>query len=1582
MPAPPRSPTRSSGFFLEVCWEALEQAGYAAPEHRGRVGVFGGCNISTYLFRMPEEVFTGGEVSTYEIIMGNDKDALTTTASYLFDLRGPSVAVQTFCSTSLVAAHLAVQSLRSGDCELALAGGVSVRIPDRVGHLFQPGGMESPDGHVRTFDAGARGSMFGDGAAVVVLKRLADAIRDGDHIWSVIRGSAMNNDGARKVGYTAPSVVGQARVIADAMADAGVTAEDVSYIEAHGTATELGDPIELAALTRAFGPTAANQYCPIGSAKTNVGHLDRAAGVTGLIKTSYALTHEVIPPSLHYTSPNPDIDFAASPFYVNTELAPWRTRDGRRPLAGINSLGMGGTNVHVVVEQAPARPGPAQDDESGRRYQVLPLSARSTAAADQACTRLADHLGAAPQTRLADVAYTLQLGRKTFEHRRALVAADIAQAAAVLSGAQPGGLLSRADAARGRRAAFLFTGVGEQYPGMVAELYRREPVFAAALDECACPLAEALPRTGLIDLLAGARGGGPSLAALLGRDGPGTGTETDPRAAELRRTDVVQPALFAVQYALARTLMTWGVQPQVMLGYSLGEYAAACLAGVFSLPDALALVARRASLIAALAPGSMVAVPLSVPDLRGRFPQAERELDIAAANGPAATVLAGPADAMAAFTGQLRQAGIASRELQTTHAFHSRMLGPVSDELTAWVRANVTLSPPRLPYISNLTGGYADAGLVCDPGYWARHMCQTVQFHDGTQTLLADPELAIVEIGPGQSLGATIRAAGCPQERWPLITSVLPAAADSRPDDAVLAEGLARLWLLGVDVDWASYHGRGPGAAADAGPALPGRIPLPTYPFQRQRYWFEGAGRTMPGTSAQAAAAARTLPAARSLPAARAGALPQPGDAPSLATLDAIAELPKLPEEQWLHLPVWRQTALPAAAPSQPGSWLVYTRAGTADEVIAELSKIIIPNGSDLKLVRPGQTYTAEAGTYTIRPGSVDDTRAMLRDLRAAGRPPERVVHLWSLGVAAGEQALAEGLHTLVALARAAGELGLDAWSLDVATCGTQQVVPGESASPHAATLAGPCRVIPLEYPGVTARLIDLPPDHGPSADPIVRARAAGPCRPQADPIVRALAAELCRPQADATVALRHGRRWVPGFETMTAPAPDSSVLRPGGVYLITGGLGGIGLAMAGKLAAECQAKLVLFGRHGLPDRDAWPAILAGGPQAAEAGAVAGHREAGQAGAVARQPDAAQADAVTRQRVAAVAALLDLGAEVEIVTGDVSDPGDVRRACRAARQRFGALHGVLHVAGVPGSGLMQFKSAAELDEELAAKVAGTLALGEALRIGQPDEAELDFLVLFSSMTSTTGGGPGQVGYCAANAFLDAYACQAAAPGRAVVSVNWSEWTWNAWDDGLSGYAGALQEFFRANRARIGIDFDAGWRSLLRVLACGEPRVVVSTQDFPTMVWYSTQFTVAAVTSRALADAGGARHPRPDLVTPYQEPSGPTEEKIAAIWCEALHLEQVGVADSFFDLGGNSLLGVGIVADLRTAFGLAELPPHILYEAPTVAALGTIIDAAQAGGPQAAAAADDGGSHVRAQLRRSGLEASAQRRRGQ
>ena len=1502
--------------FLEVCWEALEQSGYARPEHRGRVGVYGGSNLSTYLLGMMDQFAADPDVSMYELVMGNDKDALTTTVSYLFDLRGPSVAVQTFCSTSLVAVHTAVRALRAGDCEMALAGGVSIRVPDRIGHVYTPGGMESPDGHVRAFDARSEGSMFGDGATVVVLKRLDAALRDGDHIWSVIRGSAMNNDGALKVGYTAPSVVGQAAVIADALADARVRPEDVGYVETHGTGTKLGDPIEMAALTRAFGPTESLQYCPIGSVKTNVGHLDRAAGTAGLIKTSLVLREGLIPPTLHYTSPNPEIDFEHSPFYVNAKLSAWPDSPDRPRIAGLNSLGMGGTNVHVVVTQPPQRErsGPA-DPDTARRYQVLPVSARTAPAVEQAVRRLGEHLRERPETRLDDAAFTLQVGRRTFEHRRVVVAADLAAAVATLTGAPdarpPAG---RTEPVLGRPVAFLFAGVGEQYPGMVGELYRREPVFRAYLDACVARVAELLgpaPAGGgaaeLTDLLTGARRGGADLASLLGR-----ATASDACTEALQRTEIVQPLMFAVEYSIASTLMAWGVRPSMMLGYSLGEYVAACLSGVLELDDALALVAHRARLIAEVEPGAMAAVQLPAAQLAARFALAERGLDIAAINGPELAVVAGPAAAVDRLAADLRAQEIACRPLRTTHAFHSRMLAPLAEELTGWIARNIRLHPPTLPYLSDVTGAPVDAALVCDPAYWARHMCEPVLFGQGAAQLLADEQLAVIEIGPGPSLGALLRSAGAPPERWPLITATLPAADDPQPADAVFADCLARLWLLGVEIDWNAHHGR------DLDAAAPGRIPLPTYPFERQRYWIE---RT-PATAARAGTAI-------------------PGAAPGTA-LEQFDRIPLLPEEQWIHLPVWRQTAAAPADPRTPSSWLVFAAPGAADRVLDALRRATAPTGVRMTVVRPGEAYRHTDEGWTIRPGNPDDTTAMLRALRADGVRLDRVVHLWTAGAAPAGSAetLDRGLHTLVELARSAGELGQDAWSLDIVTTGAQRVLEDREARPNAATLIGPALVIPMEYASVGARLIDVDPD----------------------PVPAEVVAELLRPPTARKVALRAGRRWVCGYEAVEPAAPEqaAAMLRERGVYLITGGLGGIGLAMAERLARDCGARLVLFGRRGLPPREQWAQIAAGTVAAPE------H---------------------VRERVAKVLEIVGLGGQVEIVVGDVAEPADVRRAVEAATRRFGALHGVLHTAGVPGTGLMQFKKPGDAAQVLAPKIAGTRAIDEALGVGGSGEIELDFLVLFSSITSVTGGGPGQVDYCAGNAYLDAYAAQHSAAGRRVLSVAWGEWTWNAWDGGLGGYAQDVQDFFRNHRATFGIGFEEGWRTLLRALACGESHVVVSTQDLTAVVEIAGRFTVDAVTSVGAppaaggAAAGADRHPRPELLTPFQEPSGPVEETIAEAWCASLRLQRVGVIDNYFELGGTSLLSINLLATLRRSFPDAQLPPHVIFEAPTVAALAKTVEqsAARSDAPADPPRAGESAAQA-AELRRAGQRAAAARRR--
>ncbi len=1485
--------------FLEATWQALEHAGYASPAFRGRVGVFAGANISTYLLDRYQQIRRSGEADDYEMVMGNDKDALTTTASYRLDLRGPSISVQSFCSTSLVAVHLACQSLRRGECDLAIAGGVSVRIPDRVGHRYYPGGMESPDGHVRTFDAGARGSMFGDGVALVVLKRLDAAQRDRDAIWGSVIGSAMNNDGALKVGYTAPSVSGQSSVVAAALQDAGVSAEDISYVEAHGTGTALGDPIELAALTRAYGDTARKQYCAIGSVKTNVGHLDRAAGVTGLIKTLLSLRHGTIPRTLHYRKPNPQIDFADSPFFVAAEPVEWPVREGHARIAGINSLGMGGTNVHLVVAEPP-RPLPTAAP-SRRRHQAILVSARSADAADAYCESLGAELRTTPPSNLADVAYTLQVGRELFAHRRAAVGSDPAELAGALAEPDAGGRRwQRTDPVVDRGAAFVFSGVGEQYRGMVGELYRREPRFRESLDECAEQLGELLPDD-LTAMLTGSRrpdqAAGAQLAELLGRRAAAPGTD-DP----LSRPALAHPAVFAVEYALARTLMSWAVRPSLMLGYSVGEYVAACHSGVLSAADALRLLVYRARLIEPLGSGGMLAVLLPVDALLGRIttPLSERGLDIAVDGGPQTTV-AGPDDALAELADELRRGGAALRRIDTTHAFHSRMMAPAAAGLTEWIRDNVTLHEPTLPYVSNVTGRIATAALVTAPEYWARHMCEPVRFADGVSVLLGSsgPPPVLLEVGAGQSLGALVRAhPSFGPDHQSLMVQTLPAAHNPSPDDAVLAGCLARLWLAGVPVDWTAYHSDDAPRAADGTALGPRRVPLPTYRFQRQSYWM-----------------ARTEPL-------EGGPHRSSGEQSTLADAEA---LPMLAEKQWIHQPLWRQApGLPAAVPAATTCLVLADGADLPGSLVGLLVPRWAGLGARLVVARSGDRFAADRDGFVLRPGEAEDVTAMLRILRERGQLPTRVAHLWTAGngtdAASVEESLTRGLHSLLALVRAMGEFDALPEALDVVTSGAYRVHGDEVLHPGRAAAVGVCRVLPLEEPTVRTRLIDLPAGVAPGAvlDALLGELAAPPTADAAEPVV----------------ALRGRRRWIPDYAgwdaAPTGDAAPSAPFRQGGTYLITGGLGGIGLAMADRLVAEFGATLVLLNRTGLSTEDG-------------IGTAAENERA-------------------RGRAAAVDRLRAAGAGVEVVVGDVTRVEDVRRAADLAIARFGRLDGVLHTAGVPAQGLMQLKTRDAVDAVLDPKIRGTLALAEALR-----DRPVDLLVLFGSITALTGGGPGQSDYCAANAFLDCYAQTDDSPARRVVAVDWGEWTWNAWDSGLAGYDPHLRDFFRAHRERFGIGFDPGWRSLLRILGGDEPQLVVSTQDFSAITAISRHFSVEAVQGPPeSADVG--RHPRPALGTPFVAPRDRAEQAVAEIWGDFLKLEEVGRDDNFFDLGGNSLVGIMVVSRIRKALGAEQLPPHVLYAAPTVAAL-----AAAAGGATPTPPATEGADlHRRADQRRAAL----------
>jgi amino acid adenylation domain-containing protein len=1100
--------------FMECAWEALEHAGYDPERYPGLIGLFAGVGLNTYLWLnlLSNRAMTEA-VHPYQLALGNDKDFLPTRISYKLNLRGPSVNVQTACSTSLVAVHLACQSLLNFQCDMALAGGVTIRLPQKQGYLYQEGNIASPDGHCRAFDAQAAGTVAGNGAGLVVLKRLADALNDGDTVHAVIKGSAINNDGALKVGYTAPSVDGQAEVISMAQALAGIHPETLQYIEAHGTGTALGDPIEIAALTQAFRTgTSATGFCALGSVKTNVGHLDTAAGVTGLIKAVLALKHKLIPPSLHYTVPNPQIDFANSPFYVNAALSEWKApADGGPRRAGVSSFGIGGTNAHVILEEASnaraddgrllAAKSARTDDGLG---QLIVMSARSASALDAATANLTAYLRAHPDLNLADVAYTAQVGRRAFNHRRAVVGTNALAVAAALEARDPARVFSGVKGEGERPVAFMFTGQGAQFVDMARDLYEREPVFRQHVDDCAERLRPALGLD-LRTLIYPAADSIPS----------GAVEEREEAARRLNQTAITQPALFVLEYALAQLWMSWGIQPGAMIGHSIGEYVAACLAGVFSLDDALELVAARGRLMQSMPPGSMLSVPLSEAEVR---PLLTSGLTIAAINAPGLCVVSGPAEAVDAFEQQLRASGVEGRRLHTSHAFHSAMMEPILRPFIEQANA-VEFHPPSIPFISNVTGTWITPADATDPRYWARHLRQAVRFADGVDELMKEAGRVFLEVGPGRTLSqlANLHLGA----RGRVIVSSLRHPQSPHSDVDVLLGALGQLWIAGVNVDWAAFH-RGERRQ---------RVPLPTYPFERQRYWVTPDHKF--GT----------------------GARP--------------AEIRKRPNvADWFYAPSWKRADVAAIrgvgespAPTEViKRWLVFSECDLGSQLSDRLKQM----SQDVMTVRIGATFDQlDERTYTLDPRQPEQYATLLAELAALDQSPNVIAHLWSLNGHSLAEARALGYDSLLYLAQALGQRPAAA-QVGVVTAGAHEVTGTERLNPAQALAVGLCKIIPQEYPPLTCRNIDVEPD-----------------TPQRARLVDRLIAELSAPSADVTVAYRGAHRWVQTFEPLDAPTTAAgSPLRDGGVYLITGGLGRVGRVLAESIARAARAKLVLVGRR------------------------------------------------------------------------------------------------------------------------------------------------------------------------------------------------------------------------------------------------------------------------------------------------------------------------------------------------------------------------------------------------------------------
>ncbi|OBI81017.1 type I polyketide synthase [Mycobacterium sp. 1245805.9] len=1423
--------------LLETAWQAVEHSGTAPSALANtKTGVFMGLGTHDYLGLISEQL-SYEEIEAY-VAIGTSSAAGAGRISYGLGLQGPAVSVDTACSSSLVAVHQACQALRFGECDLALAGGVNVLLSAKTAMTFSHAHMLAPDGKCKTFDAAADGYVRGEGAGVVVVKRLEDAIRDGDRIRAVIRGSAVNQDGASG-GLTVPNGVAQQRVIAEALQCAGVAPGDVGYLEAHGTGTSLGDPIEVQAAGAALGKEReADRPLLIGSVKTNIGHLEAAAGIAGLIKVILSLEHEVLPKHLNFSKPSPHIPWDRLPVRVVDEAQPW-PRDGRPRIAGVSSFGFSGTNSHIIIEEAPqlapvaAAPAPSDD----RRFSLLPLSARNPAALAELAKSYADWLGAHPDASLADVCLTAGAGRSHFEHRAALVVNSTDSAReqlAALADDRPATGLLRGDCTDRPKTAWLFTGQGSQYAGMARELFETEPVFAETMTRCAAAVADVLER--------------PLLDVIFDPDGDDA----------LRQTSYAQPALFAVEMGLARLWQSWGFEPDVVIGHSVGQYTAACVAGVFGLEDGMLLMAERGRLFGSLPDGGrMVAVfaaPERVESMTDEFPS----LSVAAYNG-ANTVLSGPVQDLDQAVAGLEADGVRCDWLDTSHAFHSALLDPVLDEFEAYAN-RFEFGPPQKTLVCNRTGAALGRSAKLDGAYWRRHARQPVEFAKSVRTLSELHCTMLLEIGPQPILTAAAMRA------WPDPATAPRAIASMRrniADHRQITEALANAYIVGHRPDFAALA-----------PATARKLDLPTYPFQHRQYWFREQRATPTPTPSQGSAV-RT----------QAVGLLEDGRIEELAallgggnsdpqTVDVLRQLAAEHNQQRNAQSIvdsryeirWEKSAAKASGPGEGAAWLLVSDDA---EAVQPLVDALTARGHRHQIVG-----------LPVSDADADRLQGVLRSA-VADEPSLRILHLAALGsdTTPSTQSLLRMQHQALSGTRrlfraaAAAELRAPIW---LVTRGAQRVTAADKVSPAQSCLWGFGRAAALEHPRLWGGLADLA---GGGADQWAR-------------LVEQLEAA---PAGEDQFALRDQAVYVPRLTRRTGqPAATPLALRADATYLVTGGLGAIGLEVAEYLAAHGARHLVLTSR--------------------------------------RAPSEA-----AQQRIDAIGE--QTGAEVRVITADVANPHHVAHVLATLRADLPPLAGIVHAAGEISTTPLQALDDAEVDRVFAGKVWGAWNLSEATA-----DLKLDFFLSTSSIAGVWGAG-GQTAYSAANAFLDGLTWRLREQGVPGISVNFGPWS-NA---GMADEAARAELDKRGVRPLSPADALAGMAELIASSDKGASHGVVARIDWAKFLplyqmagkrGFFTQLQREVPTEMAGAEqassSGSTQLVERLTAAPVQQRKKLVVDYLRDAVAEVTRIDPAEIREEagLFDLGMDSLMAVELRRRLERAVG-AELPSTLAMDYPRI-----------------------------------------------
>ncbi|MFU2107363.1 amino acid adenylation domain-containing protein [Paenibacillus larvae] len=1379
--------------LLECSWEAMEHAGYTPNKYEEDIGFYAGASsnfnwpplASYFTANLSSEGFEAGTLAY--------KDAIGTLISYKLNLKGPSFAMYSACSTSLASIHQACRGLLLGECSMALAGGVCVSFPKKNGYLYQEGMIESPDGHCRSFDAKAEGSVFGDGAGIVVLKSLENALADGDTIHAVIKATAMNNDGSRKVGYTAPSVEGQAEVIRKALHLAEIETESISYIEAHGSGTSMGDPIEIKALEKAF-ELDGKRICAVGSVKSNVGHLDTASGVAGFIKTVLSLKNKKLPPSLHFETPNPEIDFENSPFYVNHKLTEWK--NGKYPLrAGVSSFGLGGTNVHVILEEAPA----AGERSHGRTDKLLVLSAKSSEALDQAADNLAFCLERNPEIDLGDAAYTLQVGRDVFPYRAAIVCENREEAVANLKLLRESTSFRYHSKENKKQVVFMFSGQSSQCVNMGLELYRSEPVFREAMDEC-FEIFHSLTGYSLKDTLYPKK-------------------NMDKAKENINRTEIAQPVLFVFEYALAKLLINWGIRPSAVIGYSFGEYAAACLGGVFSLRDACSLVIHRGKLMQSLPKGAMLSVPLPEQELR---PFLEEGISIAVVNHPAC-IVSGSEEAIERFEDKMKQQKLLCMRLNSNHAGHSAMMESVVDVFERGLQTT-HLHKPTVPYISGMTGKEADDRELSHYRYWVRHLVEPVRFSEGIADLSNQGDYVFIEIGPGRDLSTIARR--YIEDKSSHIVNLVQPQTRKMSDNRYLLKQLGKLWLFGVGINWNTYH---------AG-EIRQRIPLPTYPFEKKYYW----------------------PDVHQIKRAREKTWMEDGKRKSLSPSD------------WFYLPLWKQSISPQNKHGQAETGTCYLLFMDEYGIGTALSELIRADGSEVLHVRLGSAFEKrEDKEYIINPHSESDYLLLMKSIRETGRAIHKIIHLCSLN--REREALqrltdsqTRGYYSVLHLVKAALNVFMaEKLQIHVIANNIHEVIGTEQLYPEHSTILGPCKVIPQEYTNISCRIIDIEMAELP------------------DPkLIDQLKEEFHNLGPEPVVCLRGGKRWLKYYEQvrLDKTVETASKLKQNGVYVITGGTGGIGLELAAHLAKTRTAKLALIHRSFFPEREDWENWLS----------THKHEEP------------------TSVKIRKLMEIERFAGGLVLEQADVSDMKQMGLAVKRIEEKFERINGVIHAAGTLSNDA--FHSVTETgkqqsEQQFRTKLYGTVVLENMFK-----EKDLDFCLLMSSISSVLGG-LGHTAYCAANTFLDAYAVnQNRNPGACWLSINWDGWIVTKNEDGVWG------EIWEETAMTPAEGVEA-FEKVLTLASVGH--AVNSTAALQSRI---DAWSMPEESKRLdMTKKSATQVVRSDLSTTYIAPQNETQQSIIDIFQKILGISGIGIQDDFLEMGGDSLKAITVLSTIRQQF---------------------------------------------------------------